>query len=382
MLRSLPKYIALSLFATLSTAAHAQIKIGVTVSATGPAASLGIPERNAMTLAPKTIAGQPVEYIILDDASDPTTGRRNMERFTTEQNVDAVVGSSTSPVSMALVEVAGRTKTPVIALGAAKAIIAPMDANRKWAFKTPYNDSTAASAVVKHMKSIGVKTVATMSFNDAYGESWIKEFTPVAQKNDIKIVAGELYSGRDTTVVAQALKITAANPDAVLIVASGTPGALPQTTLVERGYKGKFYQTTGVVNADFLRVGGKALEGTWIAGDPVSVAAQLPAGHPAREVGLAFVKRYEDAFGKGSSSAFSGYAWDGVLLLEAAIPVALKAGKPGTEAFRIALRDALENSKDVATTAGPVTMSPDDHNGYDENAPLMMTIKNGAFTAP
>jgi branched-chain amino acid transport system substrate-binding protein len=382
MLRSLPKYIALSLFATLSTAAHAQIKIGVTVSATGPAASLGIPERNAMTLAPKTIAGQSVEYIILDDASDPTTGRRNMERFTTEQNVDAVVGSSTSPVSMALVEVAGRTKTPVIALGAAKAIIAPMDANRKWAFKTPYNDSTAASAVVKHMKSIGVKTVATMSFNDAYGESWIKEFTPVAQKNDIKIVAGELYSGRDTTVVAQALKITAANPDAVLIVASGTPGALPQTTLVERGYKGKFYQTTGVVNADFLRVGGKALEGTWIAGDPVSVAAQLPAGHPAREVGLAFVKRYEDAFGKGSSSAFSGYAWDAVLLLEAAVPVALKAGKPGTEAFRIALRDALENSKGVATTAGPVTMSSDDHNGYDENAPLMMTIKNGAFTAP
>lgn len=382
MIRSLKKYIALSLFAALPVTAHAQIKVGVTVSATGPAASLGIPERNAMTLAPKTIAGQSVEYIILDDASDPTTGRRNMERFTTEQNVDAVIGSSTSPVSLALVEVAGRTKTPMIALGAAKAIIDPMDANRRWAFKTPYNDSTTAAAAVKHMKSIGVKTVATMSFNDAYGESWIKEFMPIAQKNDIKIVASELYSGRDTSVVAQALKIVAAAPDAVLIVASGTPGALPQTTLVERGYKGKFYQTTGVVNNDFLRVGGKALEGTWIAGDPVSVAAQLPQGHPAREVGLSFVKRYEEAFGKGSSSAFSGYAWDAVLLLEAAVPVALKSGKPGTEAFRAALRDALEASKGVATTAGPVTMSAENHNGYDENAPLMMTVKGGAFTAP
>lgn len=359
--------------------AHAQIKVGVTVSATGPAASLGIPERNAITLAPKTIAGKSVEYIVLDDASDPTTARRNIERLTSEAHVDIVIGSSTSPASLAMVEVAGRSKTPIISLGASRSIIYPMDENRLWAFKTPYNDATSAAAVVKNMKALGVKSVATIAFNDAYGEGWIKEFSPIADKNGIKIVANELYGRNDTSVVGQTLKIMAANSDAVLIVASGTPGALPQTSLVERGYKGKIYQTTGVVNNDFIRVGGKSVEGTLIAGDPVSVATQLPDGHPAKEAGVKMVNLYEGTFGKGSSSAFVGYAWDAILLLEAAVPKAIKAGEPGTEKFRMELRDALERSNAVPTTAGPVTMSTEDHNGYDANAPLMMTIKDGAF---
>ena len=362
-------------------AASAQIKVGVTVSATGPAASLGIPERNAITLAPKTMAGKSVEYIVLDDASDPTTARRNIERLTSEAHVDIVIGSSTSPASLAMVEVAGRSKTPMISLGASRSIIHPMDENRLWAFKTPYNDATSAAAVVKNMKTLGIKSVGTIAFNDAYGEGWIKEFSPVADKNGIKIVANELYARNDTTVVAQALKIMAANPDAVLIVASGTPGVLPQATLVERGYKGKIYQTTGVVNNDFIRVGGKSVEGTLVAGDPVSVATQLSDGHPAKEPGVKMVSLYEGTFGKGSSSAFVGYAWDAILLLEAAVPKALQAGEPGTEKFRTGLRDALEKSTDVPTTAGPVTMSSEDHNGYDANAPLMMTIKDGAFVA-
>lgn len=359
--------------------AHAQIKVGVTVSATGPAASLGIPERNALSLAPKTIAGKSVEYIILDDGSDPTAARRNIERFTSEGHVDVVIGSSTSPASLAMVEVAGRSKTPMISLGASRAIIHPMDGNRLWVFKTPYNDATSAAAVVKNMKKLGVKTVATMAFNDAYGEGWVKEFSPIADKNGIKILVNELYGRSDTSVVAQTLKIMSANPDAVLIVASGTPGVLPQATLVERGYKGKIYQTTGVVNNEFIKVGGKSVEDTLIAGDPVSVATQLPDGHLAKEAGVKMVNLYEGAFGKGSSSAFVGYAWDAILLLEAAVPKALKAGDPGTEKFRTELRDALEQSNAVVTTAGPVSMSTDDHNGYDADAPLMMTVKDGAF---
>jgi branched-chain amino acid transport system substrate-binding protein len=371
--------IAFTLGFLVFNSAHAQIKVGVTVSATGPAASLGIPERNAITLAPKTIAGKSVEYIVLDDASDPTTARRNVERFTSENKVDVVIGSSTSPASLAMVEVAGRSKTPMISLGASRSIIYPMDDNKLWSFKTPYNDATSAAALVKNMKALGVKSVGTMAFNDAYGEGWVKEFTPLADKNGIKIAANELYARNDTSVVAQTLKIMAANPDAVLIVASGTPGALPQTTLFERGYKGKIYQTTGVVNNDFIRVGGKSVEGTLIAGDPVSVATQLPDGHPAKEAGMKLVSLYDGAFGKGSSSAFDGYAWDAILLLEAAVPRALKAGEPGTEQFRAGLRDALEGSNGVATTAGPVTMGPEDHNGYDADAPLMITIKDGAF---
>lgn len=360
--------------------AVAQIKVGVTVSATGPAASLGIPERNAISLAPKIIGGKSIEYIVLDDASDPTAARRNIERLTTDTNVDVVIGSSTTPASLAMLEVAGRTKTPMISLGAGRTIIDPVDDNRRWSFKTPYNDVATAVVTVNSMKSLGIKTVATIAFNDAYGEGWVNEFVPAAERAGIKVLTKELFARNDTSVAAQVLKIVSANPDGVLIVASGSPGALPQATLQERGYKGKIYQTTGVVNNDFLRVGGKAVEGTLIAGDPVSVAAQLPDGHPAKAPGMAFAKKYDDAFGKGSASAFARYAWDAIMLLEAAIPVASKSAAPGTNEFRAALRDAIESSKSVSTTAGLVTMSPTNHNGYSVDAPVMLQVEDGQFT--
>lgn len=357
----------------------AQVKIGVVVSATGPASSLGVPERNALSLAPKEIGGQSVEYVVLDDATDPTAARRHIERLTTDEKVDLVIGSSTSPSSLAMVEVAGRTQTPMISLGASRAIIHPMDEAKKWVFKTPYNDATTAAATVKHMSANSVKRVATISVNDAYGEGWVKEFRPLAEKAGIQVVASELYGAKDTSVTAQVLKVVASNPDAVLVTASGTPGALPQTVLAERNYRGKVYQTTGVVNADFLRVGGKAVEGVLIAANPLSVAAQLPDGHAAKEAGLGFTQQYDKAFGQGTTSAFSGYAWDAVMIAEAAIPEALKTAKPGTPEFRTALRNAIEGLKGVGTTAGPVTMSAEDHNGYAPDAPIMITVKDGKF---
>jgi branched-chain amino acid transport system substrate-binding protein len=378
-MRKLSTLFAASLALGLTTPALAQVKVGIVLSATGPASSLGIPERNALSMAPKAIGGQSVTYIVLDDASDPTAARRHIERLTTEDKVDLIIGASTTPSSLAMVEVAGRTKTPMISMGAGRSIIYPIDDAKKWVFKTPYNDATTAAATVKNMVAGRVKRVATISVNDAYGEGWIKEFKPLAEQAGLTIVASEVYGSKDTTATAQALKVIAAAPEAVLIVAFGTPGALPQSALAERGYKGKVYQTTGVVNADFIRVGAKAVEGTLIAANPLTVAAQLPDSNPSKKAGLAFTKTYDAAFGAGSTSAFAGYAWDAVMLTEAAVPVALKGAKPGTDQFRAGLRDALEGLKNVATTAGPVTMSAQDHNGYAPDAPVIITIKDGKF---
>lgn len=364
---------------SFATPASAQMKVGVTLCLTGGGASLGIPERNAMTLAPKTINGKTVEYIVLDDASDPTAARRNIERFVNEEKVDAIIGSSTTPTSLAMIEVAGRGKTPMISLGAGRSMIFPMDDNRRWVFKMPYNDATTAAATVKHMVQTGIKTVATMSGNDAYGEGWVREFRLVAEKAGIQIVASELYSSKDTSVTGQILKIVAAKPDAVLVAATGTSGALPQIALAERNYTGKMYQTTGVVNADYLRIGAKAIEGTLIAGAPISVAMQLPDSHPAKGPAVGFTQKFDAAFGAGSTTSFAGYVQDALLVLEAAVPGALKAGEPGTEAYRSALRDAIEASNAVKTTAGPVTMSPEDHSGYSPEAPVMIQIKDGKF---
>jgi len=243
--------IAAALAALAVPSAQAQIKVGVTLSATGPAASLGIPERNTFQLLPKVIAGQKVDYIVLDDGSDTTRARQNAEKLVNEDKVDVIIGSTTTPNSLAMIEVASRSQTPNISLAASARIVEPVDKDRFWVFKTPQTDRLMANAITTHMGTNGVKTVAYIGFNDAYGEGWWSEFGTLAEARKIKVVANERYSRTDTSVTGQVLKIMAANPDAILIGASGTPAVLPQATLKERGYKGKIYQTHGVANADF-----------------------------------------------------------------------------------------------------------------------------------
>ena len=374
---------ALATLALLAAAApspaRADVNVGVTLSATGPLASLGIPTRNTFALLPTTIAGQKVSYVVLDDATDPSTAVKNARKLTSENAVDVLLGSNSTPGALAMIDVAVETGTPMIALAAGKSIIAPMDEKRRWIFKAPQNDDLMSGAIVDHMASKGVKTVAFIGFNDAYGEGWWAAFQKTAEAKGLKILASERYARVDTSVTGQILKIIAARPDAVLIGASGTPAVLPQKTLVERGYKGLVYHTHGVANADFLRVGGKDVEGAFLPIGPAIVAAQLPDSHPSKKVALDFIKRYEAAHGPGTSNSFTAHAWDTYLLLEAAIPVALEKARPGTKEFRAALRDALEGVKNLAATQGVFNMSPTDHQGFDERARVMARIEQGTW---
>ena len=360
-------------------AALAQIKVGVTISTTGPAASLGIPQRNSIALLPTEVAGQKIEWIVLDDAGDSTKAVSNARKLVDENGVDAIIGSSTTPASLALVDVAAEKKVPLISLAASARIIEPMDAARHWVFKTPQNDSLMASAIADHMAAAGIKTVGFIGFNDAYGDGWLAVAEPALAAKGIKIVATEKYARTDTSVTGQVLKLVAAKPDAVLIAGAGTPAALPQKALHERGYAGKYYQTHGVANADFLRVGGKDVEDTVLPAGPVLVAAQLPDSNVIKGVALPYVTEYEKKNGAGSFATFGAHAFDAALLLEQAVPVALKAAKPGTPEFRAALRDALEGEHGVVLTHGVSTMSPTDHNGFDARARVMVTIKDGAW---
>src|SRR5512146_1987766 len=359
--------------------AHADINVGVTLSATGPAASLGIPEKNTITLMPKTIGGQKVNYIVLDDASDTTTAVTNARRLVTENKVDVLLGSTTTPNSLAMIDVAAESQTPMISMAASSRIVEPVDAKRRWVFKTPQNDIMMSLAIATHMANAGVKTVGFIGFSDAYGEGWYQEFSKVAALKGLNIVANERYARTDTSVTAQVLKLVAAKPDAVLVAASGTPAALPERALKERGYAGKYYQTHGVANNDFLRVGGKDVDGTFLPAGPVLVAEQLPASHPVKKSALEYVKRYEEAYGKGSVSTFGAHAWDAGLLMNAAATQALKKAQPGTPEFRAALRDALENVHELAGAHGVFNMSPTDHLGLHQRARVMVKIENGTW---
>ncbi|HVR51657.1 MAG TPA: ABC transporter substrate-binding protein [Pseudorhodoferax sp.] len=379
-MKSFPKNIlALAGLLALATVAQAQINVGVTLSATGPAASLGIPEKNTIALMPKTIAGQKINYVVLDDASDTTAAVSNTRKLIADSKVDVVLGSTVTPASLAMIDVAAEAKVPMISMAASARIVEPMDDKRKWVFKTPQNDIMMSLAIAEHMGKTGVKTIGFIGFSDAYGEGWFQEFSKAAELKGLKVVANERFGRTDTSVTGQVLKLMAAKPDAVLVAGSGTPAALPQKTLKERGYTGKMYQTHGVANADFLRVGGKDVEGTFLPAGPVLVAEQLPASNPVRKSAQAYIAAYEAAHGKGSVSTFGAHAWDAGQLMATAVPVALKTAQPGTPEFRAALRDALEKIQEMPGAHGIFTMSPTDHLGLDQRARVMVKIENGTW---
>jgi branched-chain amino acid transport system substrate-binding protein len=373
------KHWLLAALSLAAVSAQADLTVGVTLSATGPAASLGIPEKNTMALLPTTIAGQKVNYIILDDASDTTTAVKNIRKLVSEDKVDVVFGSTITPNSLAMIDVAAETETPMISLASAARIVEPMDAKRRWVFKVAQSDTHMATAIVEHMANAGVRKLAFIGFADAYGEGWWNEISTLAGVRKIEVATNERYNRTDTSVTGQVLKILAAKPDAVMIAGAGTPAALPQKALREKGYKGPVYQTHGVANSDFLRVGGKDVEGTLLPAGPVLVAAQLPATNPVKKVALDYVTRYEAAYGKGSATTFGAHPWDAAILLGTAVPQALKVAKPGTREFRVALRDGLENAKNATGAHGVFNMSAQDHVGLDQRSRVMVVIEQGTW---
>jgi branched-chain amino acid transport system substrate-binding protein len=371
--------VGLCMFAVIATVATAQadLTIGVNVSSTGPAASLGMAEKNAVTLGPAVIAGQKVRYVVYDDTTDTTAAVQNVKRLISEEKADFLIGPTTSPAGLAVVTTAAEGKTAMIQLAPSPAPIAAGDEKRKWIFYGPPTADIYAAALMKHMAKKGVKTVSVIAVDDAYGESCVAAYKKLAEQKGIKTLTVEKYKRTDTSVIGQVLHALQGNPDAVYIAASGTPGALPHIALIERGYKGKIYQSGGSASAEFLRVGGKALEGSYMLGLPLLAAEQLPDDYPAKREALEFVKAYEAKY--GPRSMFAAQVWNAFKILEATVPKALKSGKPGTEKFRIALRDAIENTKGLKGAGMVLSYSPSDHTGINQLGMCMLKVENNKW---
>jgi branched-chain amino acid transport system substrate-binding protein len=368
-----PLVIALSMFG--ATAALADINIGVSVSATGPAAVLGGPRKNTAELLPATIGGEKINWIVLDEATDSTTAAKNASKLINENKVDLIIGGSTTPTVMAIAGAASDAKTPLIAMAPN-----PADGEKlKWTFTMPQNFALMGEGILEHMKANNLKTLGFIGYADAYGEVWIKALDAVKDKYGVTVGPIERFQRTDTSVTGQVVKLLAAKPDAILVVASGAPAAMPHSTLNERGYKGQIYQTHGAPSPAFLKIGGKNVEGGILVAGPVIEWDQLPDSHPSKKVAGEYAKRYEDKFGAGTLSSFGGHLWDAQLVASRAIPVALKKAKPGTAEFRSALRDAIESEKDVVGVHGVFNMSPTDHTGLDRRARVLLQVQNGAF---
>ena len=369
---------AAAMLLALTAEATAQVKIGVIASTTGPTAFVGIPQKNSVNMLPKKAGNLDIEYVVLDDASDSTQSVQMTKKLLSETKIDALIGPSGSPNAMGVLAFMAEAQTPMLAPVGTPAVVLPMDEQKRWAFKTTQNDGLIADALVAHMKKNGVKTLGFIGYNDPYGESWLKEITAQARSAGLNLVAVERYQRTDQSVSGQAIKLVAAKPDAILVAGTGGPAVLPHTTLVDLGYKGKIYQTHGAATPDFVRLGGKKLEGAFMAASAMVVLDQVPDSMPSKKVAQAYIAAYEKLHGT-KPATFGANVFDAGLLLQKAVPEAIRKGKPGTPEFRAALRDALESVRELVGTQGVYNMSAQDHSGFDQRGRVMMTLKDGAW---
>ena len=367
--------------AGLSSAAvvQAQVKVGVLVSATGPTAQVGIPQRNTVPLLPTRIGDLSVEYTTLDDASDTTASVTAAKKLIAEQNIDVLIGPPGTPNAMGVLPFIAEAGVPMLSPTGGAIVVLPMTEQKKWVFKTTQNDDIIAEALIGHMVKVGVKTVALFGTNDPYGENWHKVFSAMAEPKGLKVVASEKFNRTDTSATGQGLRVIASKPDAVLITAPGGPSVLPQVTLYDQGYRGRMYQTHGAALPDFLRLGGKKVEGTVLAASLMLVLTEIADSNPSKKIATDYIAAYEKINGS-KPATFGANVFDAGLLLQRTVPIAAAKAKPGTREFRVALRDALENVKDLVGTQGVYNMTPDDHSGFDQRGRVLITVKDGNWT--
>ncbi len=364
--------------AMLVPSAYAEIKIGVVTSSTGPIALVGIPQKNTVALLPTTVAGEKVTYIPIDDGSDPTATVKAFKKLINEDKVDAIIGPSGSGNAMGVIQFAAESKTPMLAPVGTAAVVLPMTDQKKWVFKTTQNDDLIATALVGEMKKRGVKTIGLIGTADTYGENWSKVMKKLASDNGIEITADEHFQRQDTSITGQSLKVLMANPDAVLIAAPGSSSVMPETTLKEQGYAGQIYQTHGAALDSFLKLGGKQVDGTILAASSMLVLDEVPDS-PVKSIATKYIDDYKAMYGN-TPATFGSNVFDAGLLLENAIPDALKSGKPGSEEFRTALRASLEQTKELAATQGVYNMTPEDHSGFDERGRVLIQVQNSQWS--
>ena len=367
--------VAAMLGAAPALAQTSEITIGITTTTTGPAAALGIPERNALDFVPKEIGGVPLKIIVLDDGGDPATATTNARRFVTESKADIIMGSATTPPTIAVSNVANEAGIPHF--GLAPFPVTPERA--KWSVVMPQPVPIMGKVLYAHMKAHNVKTVGYIGYSDSYGDLWFNDLKAQGVPLGLSVVDEERFARPDTSVTGQVLKLVAANPDAILVGASGTAAALPQTELRDRGYKGLIYQTHGAASMDFIRIAGKAAEGVIMASGPVMSPETQPDSALTKKPGLTLDKEYEAKYGPNSRSQFAGHSYDAFELLKRVIPVALKTAKPGTPEFREAIRKALLTEKDMAATQGVYNFTEKDRSGLDDRARIILTVKDGKY---
>jgi branched-chain amino acid transport system substrate-binding protein len=362
-------------FLVSAQAAQAEIRIGAILSITGPTAAQGIGYKNAFELMPTEMGGQKVTYLIRDDGGDANAAVTIARKMIADDHVDAFIGPASNGPLLSVMPIANEAHVPMIGMS-------PLSFDtRKYSFT--FDDAQPArlmvQGVVEHMKAHGAKSVAFIGYSDGWGDQVLDALKVNTEGTGIAIVDEERYARADTSVQPQVLKALSHKPDVMMLGGSATPGALPSLALAQRNYKGQVYNNHGVVSPDYIRVGGQAVEGVIAPTGPLVVYDQLTDDNPVKKSATDFMTAYIGKFGPQSRNAFAGYSYDAMLIIQSAVPAALKAGEPGTQAFRDALRDGMEKVTNLTGTHGVYNMTQDDHNGMDGRARVMVVVKDQSW---
>jgi branched-chain amino acid transport system substrate-binding protein len=380
---------AVLLLTSIAATAHAEDKpevvIGSVVASTGPASALGIPERNAIALFEEELAKRSdlpfkVRFVTYDDSSDPTRSVASVRKLIDDDRAHIVICCTTTPSSMAILDVVKGGKTPNMALGSAATIVEPAS-ERFWTFKTVPTESLMFKRIFDHMKAHGIRKVAFAGLEDSYGESGKIEFERAAAEYGIEIVASARFSRTDTNFTPQALRLSQADPDAVYFHAIPPSANLAHQALTRVGYRKPIYHGAGVANWAFLGINSSSIEGALAGVGAVMVYDQLPAENVLKPILDSLVGKYKAKFGAAKADMFTVSGWDSVLVSIEAMKRAMAAGASpkDIEAFRAKTRDAIETIKEYPAATGIYNYSANDHLGLDTRGMFVAVVRNGRF---
>lgn len=355
-------------------AAEPPIKIGAVVSSTGPASFLGDPQQKTLEMevqrinAAGGVLGRKLELILYDDTSDANKANAFARRLVMQDEVDVIIGPSTTGATMAMVPQIEGAKLPMVSLAAASVIVEPV---KNWVFKLPHSDRMAAQKVLDDMKKRGFTQFALLSDTGGFGKSGRTETLKIAEAMGLKVVEDQQYGEKDTDMTPQLTKIKSSAAQAILIFGTGQAPAIVVRNCQQLAVKQAIYTTHGQASLEFVRIAGKAAEGVRMPSPALLVAQALPASDTQKAVSVEYAKAFEDKF-KSDVSTFGGYAHDGLQLLVEAIK---RAG--GTDKEKV--RAEIEKTNGFVGVSGIYKMSPTDHMGLNVSAFRMVEIQGGAF---
>lgn len=357
-------------------AAKTAYKIGAVLDISGPAASLGTPERNTIEMlkdklnAQGGINGHPLDVVILDNKSNETEAVLAIKKLIDSEKVVAVLGASTSGPSLAMLDTAQKSGIPLVSLAASSKIVEPV-ADRKWVFKTAQSDIIVANKLASQFKEKGLQKVAFLYMNNAYGESGRQAFATAAQTHGLQVVVEEKFEATDKDMTPQLTRVKRSDAQAALVWAIPPSASIITKNFKQLDLKIPLFHTHGVGNQQFLDLAGDAANGVRLAVGKLLVADQLPDNDPQKKVLLEYINDYKAKF-NGNPSTFGGHAWDGFNLVVDALA---KAGDDPAKT-----RDELEKAKNFTGISGVFNMSAQDHNGLDESCLVMVEVRDGKWT--